>query len=58
MCIFTVIITFPFIYRKKQEDYSFPKGHMEKGETIKETAIRETEEETKRAAEIIDEYSK
>ena len=25
------------IYRQKQEDYSFPKGHMEKGETLKET---------------------
>lgn len=45
------------IYRQKQEDYSFPKGHMEKGETLKETAIRETAEETKRVAEIIDEYS-
>lgn len=44
------------IYRQKQEDYSFPKGHMEKGETLKETAIRETAEETKRVAEIIDEY--
>ena len=26
------------IYRQKQEDYSFPKGHIEKGETLKETA--------------------
>ena len=44
------------IYRQKQEDYSFPKGHMEKGETLKETAIRETAEETKRIAEIIEKY--
>ena len=45
------------IYRKKRDDYSFPKGHVEEGETLKEAAIRETAEETKRVAEIIDEYS-
>lgn len=44
------------IYRQKQNDYSFPKGHVEKGETLKETAIRETAEETKRIAKILDEY--
>ena len=38
------------IYRKKQEDYSFPKGHVEEGESIKEAAVRETAEETKRVA--------
>ena len=32
------------IYRKKQNDYSFPKGHVEKGETLKEAAIWETAE--------------
>ena len=36
------------IYRIKQNDYSFPKGHKEDGETLVECAIRETEEETKR----------
>ena len=36
------------IYRSKQKDYSFPKGHKEKGETLIECAIRETAEETKR----------
>ena len=44
------------INRKKQNDYSFPKGHNENGESLKETAKRETEEETKRVAEIIDKY--
>lgn len=44
------------IYRKKQDDYSFPKGHVEKGETLKEAAIRETAEETKRIAKIVDKY--
>ena len=44
------------IYRQKQNDYSFPKGHVEKGETLEETAIREKAEETKRIAKILDEY--
>lgn len=44
------------IYRKKHQDYSFPKGHVEKGESLKETAIRETAEETKRVAEILEQY--
>ena len=36
------------IYRKKQNDYSFPKGHREDGGTLAECAIRETAEEAKR----------
>ena len=31
--------------RKRPEDWVFPKGHVEKGETAAETAVREVEEE-------------
>lgn len=41
------------IYRTKQNDYSFPKGHVEEGETVMECAIRETKEETSRLPEIL-----
>lgn len=41
------------VYREKRNDWSFPKGHREEGETIQECAVRETAEETKRIAEIV-----
>lgn len=44
------------IYREKQKDYSFPKGHVEDGEQIEHAAIRETAEETKRECEIVKDF--
>lgn len=37
-------------------NYSFPKGHIEKGENEKETAIREIKEETGLDVEIVDDF--
>lgn len=41
------------IYRDYLDDYSFPKGHLEAGETLEECAIRETAEEIKRDVKIL-----
>ena len=42
------------VYRKRFNDYSYPKGHLEKNETLLECAIRETTEETGRKCIIKD----
>ena len=43
------------VYRKYRDDFSFPKGHLEKDESILDAAIRETEEEIKRKVKLISE---
>lgn len=41
------------VFRSNLSDYTFPKGHVEAGESLKECAVRETEEETLRKNHII-----
>ena len=41
------------VYRKKTNDFSFPKGHLEENETLSECAVRETTEETGRDCKLI-----
>ena len=40
------------IYRKKKNDYEFPKGHLELNENLMQCAIRETAEEIKRDVKV------
>ena len=47
--------TIALVFRQKQKDYSFPKGHVEGRETLKACALRETAEETKREGILLKE---
>jgi 8-oxo-dGTP diphosphatase len=40
------------VHRPKYDDWSFPKGKLERGETWEEAALREVEEETGLACEL------
>ncbi len=42
------------LYRSKQNDWSFPKGHIEEGESAAETTRREVMEETGLPVRLID----
>ena len=41
-----LLLHYPTGKRTKREYWDFPKGHLEKGETEKQTALREVQEET------------
>lgn len=41
------------IHRSKQNDWTLPKGHIEPGESLEDTALREVEEETNNKAVVL-----
>jgi len=41
-----LLLNYPRGTRRPEPYWDFPKGHIEKGEKLVDTAIRETEEET------------
>lgn len=51
-------ITKALVVKQTNGNWSFPKGHVEKGETEEETAIREVKEETGLDIEITENFRK
>ena len=51
-------INFYLIIKSLNDDYGFPKGHMENNETEIQTAIRELKEETNVEVKVIDGFRK
>lgn len=47
---------FLLLLQRRSETWSFPKGHMEAGETEKQTAVREIREETGLTVELISDF--
>src|SRR5215469_10943083 len=46
------------VHRPKYDDWSFPKGKCDEGESDEECALREVEEETGLRCELLDEIGK
>jgi 8-oxo-dGTP pyrophosphatase MutT (NUDIX family) len=42
------------VHRPKYDDWSFPKGKLDEGETFEQAALREVEEETGLTCELLD----
>lgn len=40
------VVTFALVYRQRYDDWTLPKGHVDPGENLQQTALRETQEET------------